>query len=723
MRLEFEFAWPAAFEGHPPQHVLVVSDGQKIYAKPEGFDNQVAVTTAPAKIEVPALYELPGVGGAMPMGITDRSVALDLLTSAKPLSGFDRKAAKLLDAGRINGQACDRVQFETENGPLTLWIDQQTSVVRRVQHPVRSLLEKLKEDGIKEVELTTELVDATIDPVIPSDRFTWKKDNQEHLVSDFVPPPDQNDAPSKLLGKPLPDFKFVTSSGEKGDSASLTGKVTVIDFWATWCGWCIKGMPGVDEVRQKYAGNDKVRFLAMDIDNPDVPNQKVADKLKEIKVNPQWARMTVNESDDFNKLFDVNGIPAMAIVGPDGHLQVLTVGMDPKVTENLPQKIDALLKGEDLAKKATEAWDVQQREYQRKLASGGTDTKTTTVAIPRAEIAPPLEPKTWTLKPLWVAADVKAPGAMLVLATSGAAPRVLVIDGGNEVAELDLAGKQVARHADLFKGQPPMSFIRTLTDKQGKRSFILGAIGQEQFHVFDAEWKKTLSYPPSGPARIFDVQPADLAGDGVPEICIGCFGAAGVNAVGLDGNRLWHNGTIENVADMTVSAADASGKRRLLCTNQKGTIVPIRSDGQADAPIQLADRAIVHILAADLNGDGKEEYCALAIDGLGKSTVIGLKITETGGEMTWEHPLPEGEPERSVQMLTTARLDPAEPGQWLVAAADGSVQIVSHDGAAIDHFNSGAPLTGLASAVLDGQSVLLVAHPDGLSALAVTRKK
>lgn len=51
-----------------------------------------------------------------------------------------------------------------------------------------------------------------------------------------------------------------------------SGKVVVIDFWATWCGPCIKLGPAIEELAEKYAGKAEVGKLNID-ENTEIPGQ------------------------------------------------------------------------------------------------------------------------------------------------------------------------------------------------------------------------------------------------------------------------------------------------------------------------------------------------------------------------------------------------------------------------------------------------------------------
>jgi peroxiredoxin len=50
-----------------------------------------------------------------------------------------------------------------------------------------------------------------------------------------------------------PEARFATLSGESFTTSQLRGKVTVVNFWATWCPDCVKEMPAMAERHRKYS--------------------------------------------------------------------------------------------------------------------------------------------------------------------------------------------------------------------------------------------------------------------------------------------------------------------------------------------------------------------------------------------------------------------------------------------------------------------------------------
>jgi peroxiredoxin len=74
-----------------------------------------------------------------------------------------------------------------------------------------------------------------------------------------------------------PDFSLKNTAGETVWLSELRGKPVVINFWATWCGPCVREMPALQRYQDKYPG-----FVLLGIDEGDKAEdvKKFADKMK-----------------------------------------------------------------------------------------------------------------------------------------------------------------------------------------------------------------------------------------------------------------------------------------------------------------------------------------------------------------------------------------------------------------------------------------------------------
>ena len=64
-------------------------------------------------------------------------------------------------------------------------------------------------------------------------------------------------------GKRIPDFSFISIDKQTITQNDLNGEATIVVVWATWCGDCIREIPELNDLVEKYKNNEKVNFLAL----------------------------------------------------------------------------------------------------------------------------------------------------------------------------------------------------------------------------------------------------------------------------------------------------------------------------------------------------------------------------------------------------------------------------------------------------------------------------
>src|SRR5580693_2384149 len=65
--------------------------------------------------------------------------------------------------------------------------------------------------------------------------------------------------------KRAPNLEFKSLSGATEKFSDLRDSITVVNFWATWCGPCLEELPLLSKLTQEYSGK-KVRFIAISAD-------------------------------------------------------------------------------------------------------------------------------------------------------------------------------------------------------------------------------------------------------------------------------------------------------------------------------------------------------------------------------------------------------------------------------------------------------------------------
>ena len=81
--------------------------------------------------------------------------------------------------------------------------------------------------------------------------------------------------------------------------------------------------------------------------------------------------------------------------------------------------------------------------------------------------------------------------------------------------------------------------------------------------------------------------------------------------------------------------------------------------------------------------------------------------------------MPSGVQPQPIEPILVGKVTRDGPGQWILPGPDGSIHFLSADGKPLDKYNTGVTLQGVATAVVDGQPILVIASAKGLEAWKV----
>ena len=128
-------------------------------------------------------------------------------------------------------------------------------------------------------------------------------------------------------------------------SAHKGKQIVILDFWATWCGPCVKGMPITQKVAKQYASKGVVLYAV----NLKEDAKKIRTFLtkQKLKIN-----VLLDSKGTIAKNYGVNSIPMLVLIDKDGTVQKVHIGLSNSLENSLKRDLDALVAGKKIAKPA-----------------------------------------------------------------------------------------------------------------------------------------------------------------------------------------------------------------------------------------------------------------------------------------------------------------------------------------------------------------------------------
>jgi len=120
-------------------------------------------------------------------------------------------------------------------------------------------------------------------------------------------------------GKSLPAFQLKTLQGESVDSKALSGRVLILNFWATWCGPCKEEMPSLERLRRQFSP-EHLQILAV---TTDIRPREIESFWKQLNLHFE---VVLDDQEALSQALLVRNLPTTILVDTHGQIRGRVMG-------------------------------------------------------------------------------------------------------------------------------------------------------------------------------------------------------------------------------------------------------------------------------------------------------------------------------------------------------------------------------------------------------------
>lgn len=133
-------------------------------------------------------------------------------------------------------------------------------------------------------------------------------------------------------GAEAPDFTLPDTAGNDFSLSSLRGKYVVLDFWGSWCIWCIKGFPELKRCYERYKG--KLEIVGIDCSDSREKWLEAIEKHELPWINVLDTREG-RPAEMIDNVYGIGAYPTKILIDPEGRIVEIFIGERPGFSEKL----------------------------------------------------------------------------------------------------------------------------------------------------------------------------------------------------------------------------------------------------------------------------------------------------------------------------------------------------------------------------------------------------
>ena len=151
---------------------------------------------------------------------------------------------------------------------------------------------------------------------MPTAEQTEATEEQTLPTQQQTEPAAESTEPSETVDMTAPDFTVYDGEGNPVTLESLRGKPVILNFWATWCGYCVMEMPDFQTMYDTYG--EQIHFMMVNVTDGYQETQEAASTFITEKgfTFPVYYDLELSAA----SAYGVNAMPVTYFIGENGDL-------------------------------------------------------------------------------------------------------------------------------------------------------------------------------------------------------------------------------------------------------------------------------------------------------------------------------------------------------------------------------------------------------------------